>query len=374
MAEFIYLHYSSKVETILMRSSSHTNRDGSSGVRVRRAFTLVELLVVIAIIGILVALLLPAIQAAREAARRAQCKNNLKQLALAFQSHHDAHGFLPSSGWGWRWTGDPDLGFGKGQPGGWGFDVLPYMEESIVRDIGKGITSRLEKQEAMIISVGTPIPTFNCPSRRAASAYPLVRNDYLSNNLSRCRPRNCPVARSDYQANSGSINTYEEAGPSSLRAVETFDWAFDGEGSKQAQWNGITHQRSEIRIGQITDGTSNTYSVGEKYLNSDNYITGEDPADDQHIFGGHDRDVNGFTADDRLGPTGLTVVSQAPLPPLQDQPGLELPFNFGSAHPSVFHMAFCDGSIHTMSYSIDTNTHRLLGGRNDEQPIPDGVY
>ena len=86
---------------------------------------------VIAIIGILVALLLPAIQAAREAARRTQCKNNLRQIALACLNHESTHKTFPHGGWGWHWMGDPDKGFGRKQPGGWIYQATPYLEEEV---------------------------------------------------------------------------------------------------------------------------------------------------------------------------------------------------------------------------------------------------
>ena len=184
---------------------------GNKMYRRRNAFTLVELLVVIAIIGILVALLLPAVQQAREAARRIQCVNNLKQQGLAWLNHESAQGFLPSSGWGWRWQGDPDKGFGESQPGGWAFSVLPFLEESNVRDLGQGMgysadhVPETAKQEQMLLGVQSPIPAFNCPSRRGATVFPMVRNNWLGFNLTSCRAGQCDVARSDYQANSGTL-------------------------------------------------------------------------------------------------------------------------------------------------------------------------
>ena len=133
----------------------------------RIGFTLVELLVVITIIGVLIALLLPAVQAAREAARQAQCSNNLKQMALACLSHEQANGFLPSSGWGWTWAGDPDRGFGKKQPGGWHFSILPYMGLDNVHDVGLG-----KNYAGDVIAAETPVSTFGCPTRRPATPIP----------------------------------------------------------------------------------------------------------------------------------------------------------------------------------------------------------
>ncbi|MGD9127767.1 MAG: DUF1559 domain-containing protein, partial [Planctomycetia bacterium] len=136
----------------------------------RRGFTLVELLVVIAIIGILIALLLPAIQAAREAARNMECKNHLKQIGLGFINHHTAHGHFPTGGWGWHWCGDPDRGAGARQPGGWLYNILPYIEQNDVYQLGAG-----QGYAVKMVAGGErneiPIPTYNCPSRRKSIAF-----------------------------------------------------------------------------------------------------------------------------------------------------------------------------------------------------------
>ena len=151
----------------------------------RFGFTLVELLVVIAIIGILVALLLPAVQQARESARNLQCQNNLKQQALACITHESAQQHFPSGGWGWRWQPEPDAGYGIKQPGGWIYNSLEFLEEGNLREAGAGLSGEA-KTQALLAVVATPLEVFNCPSRREAIAYPLVRNTNLANNLTEC--------------------------------------------------------------------------------------------------------------------------------------------------------------------------------------------
>ena len=137
----------------------------------RNAFTLVELLVVIAIIGILIGLLLPAINAAREAGRRMQCSNNLKQLGLGCIHHEGTVGFLPTGGWAYYWTGDPDMGFGRSQPGGWTYTILPWIEYKSMFDLGTG-QNVAQKKVAFAQRGQMAIPTLYCPTRRPAKLYP----------------------------------------------------------------------------------------------------------------------------------------------------------------------------------------------------------
>ncbi|MCD4728775.1 MAG: DUF1559 domain-containing protein [Pirellulales bacterium] len=310
------------------------------------AFTLVELLVVITIIGILIALLLPAVQAAREAARQVQCRNHLKQISLACLTHEEVQGHLPSGGWG-LWAGDPDRGYGSQQPGGWLYNILPYIEQQALHDLGVG-----GDRIARSLRAATPIAGLYCPSRRAAIVYPYVKGTrwYLRNIDI---PLDGLVARCDYAANCGDYtpgSCWE--GPGSLAsgdAISDSTWASLRNGGSQS--TGIVYLHSWLPLSEIKDGTSNTYLTGEKSLNPDYYATGTSGGDDQTWDVGLDYDGVRWT-DPRYGPT-------------QDQPGYSGRERFGSAHAAGFHMAFCDGSVRMINYSIDLETHRCLGSRED---------
>jgi prepilin-type N-terminal cleavage/methylation domain-containing protein/prepilin-type processing-associated H-X9-DG protein len=315
-------------------------------------FTLVELLVVITIIGILIALLLPAVQAAREAARRMQCTNNLKQIGLACLTHESAQGCYPTGGWDAYWVGDPDRGFDVRQPGGWVYNILPFMEQQPLHDLQSG-RSGADRTNAAMQMVQTPLPAMNCPSRRTAIAYPnaIALPTRNAGNLTKS-------AMSDYAVNIGDSSRTDVtvAMPSTLSAGDAYtSWP------DMSDMTGIAFLRSTIRIADITDGTCNTYLVGEKYLDPDHYTDGAAGGDDWDMYTGFQNDI--------CRSTYYNSTTGAAWTPVQDTPGVEDDNQFGSAHSGGINMSFCDGSVRSISYTIDPETHRRLGNRKDGLPI-----
>jgi hypothetical protein len=208
--------------------------------------------------------------------------------------------------------------------------------------------------------VSTPVPAFNCPSRRPATTYRVdIAEGHLAVNAPDCsHSSGCYVARGDYRANSGNRDAGDQEGPSSYASsASSFLWLFS-----ENKQNGVSFQRSSVRIAEIIDGTSRTALVGEKYLDPNHYEDGIDKADNQCIFSGHDSDNNGYTADGNNN--GNTVMR-----PRQDAADVRNPHYFGSAHAIGFHMAYCDGSVHSIRYDVDDQVWIWLGGRDDEQTL-----
>jgi prepilin-type N-terminal cleavage/methylation domain-containing protein/prepilin-type processing-associated H-X9-DG protein len=329
-------------------------------------FTLVELLVVITIIGILIAMLLPAVQAAREASRKIQCQNNLKQLSLAFMNHESIHHFFPSGGWGFYWVGNPNRGFGKEQPGGWMYNIMPYIEQGPLHDLGAGSDSAMLEQGSKT-RIGTPLPVLNCPTRRPAKTYPQISNSgmYPRTQQTQTTYKVSNAARSDYALNAGDlyVSVGTQGGPSSLVGGDTtFTWVDQG-----GSCTGLSVLHGMVRLPDITDGLSNTYLIGEKYLSCDAYDTGSSGGDNENYVIGADRDTVRYVA--------WAGTTRSVYQPMQDAPNTSddsYTWRFGSAHSGGFNMTMCDGSVHIISYSIDAEIHRRLGNRKDGLPINGG--
>jgi prepilin-type N-terminal cleavage/methylation domain-containing protein/prepilin-type processing-associated H-X9-DG protein len=216
----------------------------SSVRRLRAAFTLVELLVVIAIIGVLVALLLPAVQSARESARRTQCSNNIKQLALAMQMHHDTNLKLPSGG---------DYNAGIKYLIGWPAQIFPYIEQKSLRDQIEGQTSNALLNVMPWRFMSAPhygdrpiytdvISAFRCPSTEMGKKSPDAWKVDPDVNAINQAPLH-------YRANGGSARQD----------------LYQGTQSRHAWWStsGVVYPKSTVRFGEITDGTTNTLLFGE---------------------------------------------------------------------------------------------------------------
>jgi prepilin-type N-terminal cleavage/methylation domain-containing protein len=356
-----------------------TTRVDVSGARLRErpgrcrsqspGFTLVELLVVIAIIGALIALLLPAIQAAREAARRDQCLSQIKQLALGCLNTHDSQKHFPTGGWGYGWVGDPDRGFGKDQPGGWIYNVLPFIEQQALHDLGSdgnpnAVTPQQLKGAADVLE--QPITIINCPSRRPNQAWPME----LWVSLRNAEVRPSPVAgRSDYAISSGTRMTEINEGPKSYTEAATFGWAVETT-SNPDLLDGISFQISRVTIQRITDGTSQTLMIGEKFIPPSAYENGTFKSDNETWCTGWNNDnfriIFGkqsaagsslYSVDSPLPDTDGKVTGNNSTTPTADR--------FGSAHPSVWIAAYCDGSTHAISYDADPEMLRRLASRHD---------
>jgi prepilin-type N-terminal cleavage/methylation domain-containing protein len=349
----------------------------------QRGFTLVELLVVIAIIGVLIGLLVPAVQSARESARRSACKNNLSQIGKAALQHLEAQRFFPTGGWGWRWAGDPDRGFTKKQPGGWCYNILPFLELPTVHDLGRGQAESSKRIQA-VEAAKTPVAVFICPSRRRIGLFTYKptgteAQGFVNINL---RPTST-IARSDYAICAGGKSRGTTVqGPQSLQEGDDPQyWSKDknvtlyniNNGS-----NGVSFLRSEIQSAQISDGQSNTYLVGEKYLDPLYYTTGQSQGDNQGWNVGHDRDIVRWVCNVANEDDASKTSSEANYLPKRDGelknpsgtpkdgPGSQ---TFGSSHSSAWHVVFCDGSVRPMNYDIDAATHGRLGSRNDNKPV-----
>lgn len=363
-----------------------------------RGFTLVELLVVIAIIGVLVALLLPAVQAAREAARRSQCMNNLKQMGLGALNHENTHGFFPTGGWSYDWGPDPNRGFGEDQPAGWMYGLLPYIEQGNLRNLGQGTAiGTPAHRAAMTQLIQSPVSSYQCPSRSAPTLPLTIWNPTVRNLGTWVQPlvRVGGAVRGDYAASSGdSLRTDGDPWfigiPSALSndysgADDSLESRFrdtptnncsgplrrGGAGSRVECQSGVMYVRSETGLRNVEDGASNTYLIGEKYLDPNEYEGGTEIGADlswgsnQSAYCGYDWDNQRRAWNAELEEVG----DQESLQPRSDTMGFQDYYIFGSAHPAAFHMVFCDGSVHSIDYAVDAYVHSYSANRLDGRVI-----
>jgi prepilin-type N-terminal cleavage/methylation domain-containing protein/prepilin-type processing-associated H-X9-DG protein len=296
----------------------------------RYGFTLIELLVVIAIIAILIGLLLPAVQKVREAAARAKCSNNLKQIGIAMHTYNDTMGSLPKGDhWNWGWT--------------WHAHILPYIEQGPLYNVllpalnaPTDGTCSLGATAVIQQAVGTKITTFICPSDPGPETF-----------VSGSVTRYC----SNYNGNAG---------------VGIIQGSANQTDQDMRNLNGVLYSNSNVRITDMTDGTSNTLVAGDVQKSP-----GAPKNYDRYYIFDNSSDDNGVTNKDlsrHLGQVGH-----------QDTPGgavVAYKINgnnektFGSFHTGGANFVMGDGSVRFVRDTISTVAWLAAGTRNGGESIP----
>ncbi|HEY1066115.1 MAG TPA: DUF1559 domain-containing protein [Pirellulales bacterium] len=340
--------------------STLTKQPGASN-RQRYGFTLVELLVVIAIIGVLVALLLPAVQAAREAARRTQCVNNSKQIALACQNYHSAHGSLPM-GYG---PMDPN---GYGQSGGgaewsWAARLFGVMEQATISgqidwNWNPGVVANASPT---IKAVRTAkIAGFHCPSDEGALTN---WNEGLS----------CPglqsgdpegYGRISYAGNFGSCRDVD---PPLAPRTSSYLEADRSDSARYPRVDGVFAFNQGDDFRQVTDGTSNTLLTAEILIGGPCSIRGVFAYDEGAVFMQHHL-PNDTTPDHVRWCDEQDKIPGAKAPCDGTESRLNMILHTArSNHVGGVVTSRCDGSANLISDGVDLVVWRALGTpRGDE--------
>ena len=350
------------------------------------AFTLVELLVVIAIIGMLVALLLPAVQAAREAARRMQCQNHLKQIALAIHVHQEMQGTFPaecsyqtSDG-----TVMPDYNL---LPVGlnWRVRILPFIEQQNVADIVNFDDSDVAAGQPLTLRdlaryrwSNNRLALYLCPSNSQAVSD--IQPTFTDNGVTKNK------YTSHYYGVPGALGPI--AGTTAYYSVAGTQLSFSAMGGRVVVGphadNGAIIVNGRLTFSSISDGTSNTFLVGEISWNDfgGHYewsrgtmqsaagapmVSAKGIAYDWPVNYGKGKETTHTLSRTFLLPNGTPDTQNYPVRG-QNTAGSGVG-GFGSNHPGGCLFAFCDGSVRFVSQTTPSGTLQALASRNSGEPV-----
>lgn len=325
--------------------------------RSRIGFTLVELLVVIAIIGILVGLLLPAVQAAREAARRMQCSNNLKQLALSLHNYESAHKTFPPGSILPRLAAMaiyPPNSHNNNQARTagytWSSFVLPYIEQTNVYNATVGaepVMGRAVFAPATRLLLQTPIGSFRCPSDSGPALNDASESHFL---------RGLTNVHSDWFIDGAT------AGPRVAIATSNYVAMHHHRAHEIANgvwtYSGAFGPHSKTKIGEVSDGTTNTICLGERAYKVGNIVM------HAAVWGGCAAAWHDDCIDDAW------ATARSPINPTQPIFGdFARQQALSSNHTGGVQVALFDGSVRFLSQNID---FRMTGG--DNVTVADSTY